>query len=279
MQTAPVYLYSNTIEVLLDTDHPQRINNVMYQRTITIQRGLQNTLHLQIKNSDQKSLNISSSTFYFSMYDEIDNRVVVEKPITVLDDGVTRSLRGMAKVVFTEQDTINLPITGYKFVVKHMDGQTGSLEPVYSNTYYGVAGKIQLLADSVPPLTPSAEVTHFQEFYNADFGFQRHEYYSGNIDAHPEYSGEIGLHTVATYMTNYIGTVLVEGTMENSPSSFSNYAVISNRSYNQFTGIDYINFNGKFSKIRVRYIPAKNPATNQNNDVTYAGTVDRAQFR
>ena len=80
-------------------------------------------------------------------------------------------------------------------------------------------------------------------------------------------------------MTNYIGTVLIEGTLENDPMSFGNYAIISTRSYNNFTGIDYTNFNGIFSKVRVRYIPAKDPVTNENNNTAYSGTVDKAFYR
>ena len=80
-------------------------------------------------------------------------------------------------------------------------------------------------------------------------------------------------------MTKYKGDILIEGTLENSPSSFGNYAVISRKTYNGFTGIDYTNFNGVFSKIRIRYIPAKDPVTQRNNNTTYAGTVDQVLFR
>ena len=80
-------------------------------------------------------------------------------------------------------------------------------------------------------------------------------------------------------MTAFKGTVLVEGTLENGPSTFGNYAVIARKEYNAFTGIDYINFNGVFSKVRFRYIPATEPVNQVNNDTNYAGTVDKILYR
>jgi hypothetical protein len=85
-------------------------------------------------------------------------------------------------------------------------------------------------------------------------------------------------------MTRYKGRVIVEGTLESNPGSFGHYAVIKDTTYTGFTGIDYYNFNGIFSKIRVRYIPAKHPVENNNSKdipivVEYTGTVDKVLYR
>ena len=116
-------------------------------------------------------------------------------------------------------------------------------------------------------------------YYNADNGKQWYECYTGNLYAYPAFKSNEALHTMAVYMTNYKGTVIIEGTLENDPTSFGNYAIISTEVYNGFTGIDYKNFNGVFSNVRARYIPAKNPVTQQNNDTSYAGTVDKILYR
>jgi hypothetical protein len=168
--------------------------------------------------------------------------------------------------------------TYYKFGVKELDAD-GSWVPTYSNTYYGVSGTLQVKHDLYPTVVPSQGTTSFNMYYNADVGFQQYEYYSGNLNAFPQFKSNTALHTTAVYMTKYKGRVLVEGTLENTPSSFGNYAVISDKTYNAFTGIDYINFNGVFSKVRVRYIPAKEPVTQQNNNTVYAGKVDKVLYR
>jgi len=278
MQKVPVYLYNNTVEILLDLDQNIRVNNIMYQKNISIQRGLKNRLQLQFKNSDQKLVDVSSSTFVFSMFDDTDQRLLIEKPVEILDDGATRSLRGLAQVTFAETDTLNLESVYYKFAVKRM-ATDGSFEPTYANTYYGVGGTLKLEHDVEPVLKPSVEISSFQMVYNADGDKLRYEWNSGNINAHPEYKNAGALNTCAFYMTAYRGQVIVEGTLENNPGTFGNYAVIATLNYNQFTGIDYVNFNGIFSKIRVKYIPSKNPANNQNNDISYTGTFDKLLYR
>jgi hypothetical protein len=80
-------------------------------------------------------------------------------------------------------------------------------------------------------------------------------------------------------MTKFKGRVLVEGTLENSPGTYSYFATLGTKTYFNYTGVGYVNFNGLFSYIRVRYIPDTNPTTGQNDDTTYAGTFDKVQYR
>jgi hypothetical protein len=272
----PVYLYPNIFQVILDLDNNNRIIQVMYQREIKLQKGLKNVVQLQFKNSDQKFLNVSSSTFVLVLYDTINQRNLVEKNVTILDDGSTYALRGLGQVIFTESDLEALDASYYTVGVKALDN-TGSYQPTYANTYYGVGGTIEVRQDMYPVLQPTISVVDFQDYLN--YNTQLYEYYSGNLDADPQFKSNEALHTVAIYMTNFIGTVYIQGTLENDPSTFGNYATIYTLTYDNFTGIDYRNFNGIFSKIRVKYIPAPNPISNENYLTNYAGTLDRVLYR
>lgn len=274
----PVYLYSNIFEVTLDLDYNNRINRIMYQRDLKLQKGIKNKVQLQFKNSDQRFLDVSSSTFVFVLFDPINQRNLVEKNVTIIDDGVTLAKRGLGEVVFTESDLNACESVQYKFFVKKQDVD-GSYIPAYANTYYGVAGTLEIKHDVYPTLLPSQEVTKFSMYYNPNQEAMWYEYYTGNLNARPEYKSNTTLHTVAAYMTNYKGKILIEGTLENDPVTFGNYAIINQYTYNGFTGIDYYNFNGIFSKVRVRYIPEKNPTTLENNDTVYAGKVDKILYR
>ena len=286
----PIYLYPNVVQVILDLDYNNRIYQVMYQRELKLQKGLKNTIQLQFKNSDQKFLNISTGSFVCQLFDSTDNRDLVCKPVIVLDDGVTLALRGLGEVVFTPSDLEQCQSTFYQFVVKAVDPTDGTFVPTYANTYYGIAGTVEVRHDILPTLIPSQEVdaSAFQQFYDADYGVQKYEYYSGNLFAYPQYKSNEALQTIAIYMTNYSGQVLIEGTLENTPSTFANYATIVTNNYSGFTGIDYVNFVGIFSYVRVRYIPATNPVTQTNElynnpfsaqNIAYAGTVDKILYR
>lgn len=292
----PVYLYTNLSTVTLDLDNNNRIVQIMYQRDLTLQKGMKNKVQLQFKNSDQKLINVSTSSFVFVMFDADNQRNVIEKDVTILDTGSTATTyisKGLGEVVLTESDLDACDSVYYKFGVKALDSD-GSYVTTYANTYYGISGTLEVKHDLYPTLQPSLEVSNAtflsNIYYNADVGFMQHEFYSGNLNAHPEFSSNVALHTVAVYMTNFRGRVLIEGTLENDPMSFGNYAVLSDKVYTQFTGIDYTNVNGVFSKIRIRYIPAKEPVT-QSNDIlatdlavrtavlAYTGTVDKALYR
>jgi len=285
MQKCPIYLYSNSFTVLLDLDNNTRINNVMYQRELQIQRGLKNKVQIQFKNSDQKFVNVSSGTYVFSMFDDINQRQVVTKPLEIIDAGTT-STRGLAQLTLSESDTLDLDLGKYKFTVAALDSD-GSYTPTYANTYYGVSGTLELRQDSFPNLKPSVEVAGFgysngfQMIYNADMNYQQYEYYSGNLEAHPEFNGSTALHTMAFYLTRFKGVVHIEGTQVNSPGFFGDYVTLSTKTYNGFTGVDYANVNGVWSFLRVKYIPTKNPGSNDNgnNETTYRGTFDKLLYR
>lgn len=279
MSKLPIYLYSNTYPVVIDLDNNTGIIQVMYQRILKIQKGLVNKVQIQFKNSDQKMVNVSSSTFVFSMFDELNQRLIIEKDLSILDDGSTKSLRGLGELIFSESDTVDLEDSYYKFTIKKLSDDGYSYEPTYANTYYDIAGTIELSSDVYPVLRLSTEVSDFQRVYNGDMDALRYEYYSGNLRADPEFNSNDALHTLAVYMTSYKGIVRVEGTLENSPSAFGNYALIESRTYNGFSGIDYYNFNGVFSFIRVKYIPEKDPITLENDDVSYRGSVDKILYR
>lgn len=278
MQKCPIYLYSNLFETIVDLDTNTRIHNIMYQHEIKIQKGLMNRVQIHFKNSDQKLLNVSTGTFIFSMFDTISQRHVLKKVIEILDDGVNRSTKGLGQVVIDEHDTRGIDLGSYKFAVTSLSAD-GNYSPTYSNTYYGTSGLIEVRQDAFPTLYPSIEVTDFQLVYNHE-AF-KYEYLSGHLDATPALVDNVALKTMAIYMTNYTGRILIQGTLDNSPGYFGNYATIQDKSYTHFTGIDYLNFNGVFSYIQTKHIPAVDPITNNNDHSSdaYHGTVDKILLR
>ena len=280
MQKCPIYLYTSSFTVLLDLDQNTRTYNIMYQRDLKIQKGLQNNIQFQFKNSDQKLLSISNTDAYvFTMFHTIDRRQLIEKPIAILDNGTT-STKGLGLLTLSESDTLDLDKGHYKFSIKKLNTD-GTYDQTYANTYYGVGGTVELLEDVYPVLQPSQIVTSWQKQYNYDQEAQRYEYYSGNLPAHPEYQGNTALHTVAIYCTGYRGQILVEATQQNTPGSFGDYVTVVSTNVNNFSGVTYLNFNGVWSYVRIRYIPTKNPTTQSNDDseIAYRGTVDKALYR
>lgn len=280
MQNLPIYLYQNTFNVILDLDDTTRgVNSVMYQRDLKIQKGIKNQVRLQFKNSDQKPIRVSNTnTYEFSLVNASSQQQVLKKIITVLDDGVTTSTKGLALLTLLESDTMDLEQDSYKFVIKYYDSADRSYLPTYVNTYYGMTGIAQVVQESLPVLQPNQEITSFLKTYN-DFA-QVYEHRSGNIYAHPEYNANSGLHTVCLYMTGYRGTVYVQATLSNQPGSVPNaYVTVLTKSYTGFSGADYLNFTGIYTYIRIIHIPSKGPLDSVNDNPAYYGSFDKALYR
>jgi hypothetical protein len=277
MQNLPVYLYSNTLDITLDLDATIRgVNQVMYQRDLKIQKGIKNQVRIQFKNSDQKKIRVyNTQTFVFSMFDAINQRLIIEKNLSIIDDGTT-STKGLALLTLTENDTLDLDRTSYQYNVKLQDSD-GTYLPTYSNTYYGMAGTLHLMTEIFPVLKDSTVVSTFNKFYNGDEF--RYEHKSSAIYANPEYNGNTALHTIVYYMTNYKGTVLLQGTLDNNPGPNGNYSTISTKTYNGNTSLDYINFNGIYSHIRIIHIPDQGPGDPDNDNPSYYGSFNKALYR
>jgi hypothetical protein len=99
------------------------------------------------------------------------------------------------------------------------------------------------------------------------------------VYAYPEYNSNSALHTAAIYLTGYRGTAVIQATLENSPASFNRYVTVATRTYTGFSGIDYINFNGIFSYIRIIFQPAVKPAESVNDNPSYYGKFDKVLYR
>ena len=283
MLSLPVYLYPNIYPVILDLDPTVRgVNRVMYQRDLKIQKGVKNKVQIQFKNSDQKRIPISStSTFVFTMFDALEQRQLLQKQLTVIDDGSTLALRGLAQLTLTESDTMDLDVSSYTFSITYQDPADGTYLPAYSNTYYSINGTLTLAEDIYPALQPSQEITAFIRRFNSSLhgGFGKYEHTSGNVYAYPEYKSNTALQTVAFYMTNFRGTVYLQVTLNNTPDYLDKFSTIETRTYTGFSGIDYINFNGVYSYIQVMYVPARGPTDSQNDNPSYYGSFDKFLYR
>jgi hypothetical protein len=276
MQNLPIYLYPNTLDVILDLDATIKgANRVMYQKDLTIQKGIKNQVRVQFKNSDQKKLSISNTqTFVFSMFDAVNQRLIIEKPIEVLAEST--GTRGVGLLTLTESDTMDLDRSSYQYTVKLFDID-GSYTPTYANTYYGMAGTLHLKSDAYPVLQDSTSVNAFNPVWNDHT--HMYEFFSGNIYANPEYNSNSALHTIAFYLSNYKGAIYIEGALDNSPDSSNNYSAIASRIYNGTSGVEYVNFNGVYSYIRVRHVPAQGPTGQDNRDTAFSGTLDKILYR
>lgn len=265
MQKLPVYLYTNRYSVILDLDNIRGVNNVMYQRNLVFQKGLKNKVRIEFKNSDQKPVDISSGTFYFKMFGQGNVMPFAPKQLTVLDDGVTTSTRGLAVLTLSESDTVDILPQTYSFAITSLDSE-GNYNPTYANTYYGVQGTAEIRDDVEPYLTESLDMSSFLAYRDSPLdrnGQVQHNwwsFHSGNMDADPSFNTNTGLQTLAFYLSNFKGRIDIYATLQNDPSGSGNdnedYALVKTLTYStNTTGTKYTNITGNYTHLKVKYVP------------------------
>jgi len=106
MQKISTYLYPNRIQLLADLAGFNVEYTNVYQRTVNIYKGINNTLEFEFKNADQKRIDISPYTLTFTVMDNSGNQVLQET-VTQADttlNGISISRTGGLATVTLDKD-------------------------------------------------------------------------------------------------------------------------------------------------------------------------------
>ena len=265
MQTVSRYLINQLVIAYVSGFHGRNSN--VYDRRITLHRGVSNPLNFTFKNEDQKAQDITSKTYEFNIIDSESKKAVITKTLTVLDDGSTVATKGDASCTITEGDLLPLDAKFYNFAVREVKSD-GSREITYSDTGYAAAGTIELLDGAYPEFLPSTNVSTF--ITGGPLA-----YVSGNIDARPGINNNKALHTIAVYTKNFSGALRVQATMSASPSNSDFFDITMEgagspaNSFTDSTTVTNFNFTGVYHSVRFAW----------GNDTDNTGVIDKILYR
>lgn len=147
MQKISSYLYSNRVVLLADlAGFPVEWTNV-YQRTIKIYNGIDNTIEFDIKNADQKRIDLSTiSNIELNVMDS-QGTALPNSPYTVTPfDQVTR--KGLASVTIPQEDLADLSDQSLKYSVSAI--KDGNDVLLYCDSRFGAVGVIELIGSAMP---------------------------------------------------------------------------------------------------------------------------------
>ena len=261
MQTVSRYLLSQLVIAYVSGYHGR--NSKVYDRRITLHRGVSNPITFTFKNEDQKAQDITSKTYELNVIDTESKKSVITKTLTILDDGSTVSTKGDASCTITEGDLLPLDAKFYNFAVREVKSD-GSREVTYADTGYASAGTIEILDGAYPEFVPSVEVTSF----TANGGTISLDNTSSAIDARPGINNNKALHTIAVYPSNFSGKLRVQGTMASSPSN-TDYFEITSATYSSASTVSTLNFTGVYHNVRFTW----------GNDAGNTGKIDKILYR
>ena len=240
----------------------------MYDRRLTLHRGVSNPVTFTFKNEDQKTQDITAKTYEFNIIDSETKKSALVRNLTILDDGSTTTTKGQASVTITEGDLLNLDAKFYNYSVREVKSDN-SREVTYSDTGYNAAGTLEVLDGAYPDALNSTAVTSFTVTTGP---LQKT---SGAIDAKPGNNNNKALHTIAVYPANFSGAFRVQGTMASTPGANDWFDITMDGAgsvTNTFTDsstVTYYNFYGVYHSVRFSW----------GNDTGNTGIVDKILYR
>jgi len=135
------YLYDNVVQVqILDTAIFKTRNRVVYNRTIKIYQGIDNTILVQVKNQDQKSANLVGRSVLVDLLDPTNDFLLVSYPLTWVDDS-----KGTGSFIINKSEVNMLDQRYYKITLKLVDNDSGNERPLYSDDNYSIGIDVQVL--------------------------------------------------------------------------------------------------------------------------------------
>ena len=270
MQTVQRYLINNLVIAYVSGHHGR--NSQVYDRRLTLHRGVSNPITFTFKNEDQKNQDITAKTYELNIIDTESNKSVITKTLTILDDGSTVSTKGDASTTITEGDLLPVTPGFYNFAVREVKSD-GSREVTYADTGYAAAGTIEVLEGAYPQFEASTSITGFTATADA----VSLSNVSSVIDAKPGINNNKAMHTIAVYTRGgFTGSFKVQGTMSTSPTEAKDFfditmdgAASPTNTFSDSTGVTTFNFTGVYQNVRFTW----------DNDPDNTGILDKILYR
>lgn len=170
MQKISNYLYPNRIDLTLDLSPNIQEYKIVYQRRFKIYKGFKNDLLLDVKNSDQKRIDVSNKTLKFKLLDQHNQEIYTAT-------ASHSSTPGLSTVVIPSSALSNLKPQFLKYSA-YIENNDASLTPLYGDTQFGLTGTIELLDEGLKQDLPEIFIYAFN--YQLDGNVQPYakKYYS-----------------------------------------------------------------------------------------------------
>lgn len=183
MQKISSYLYSNRIQAVVNLAASPLEWRIVYQRKFKIYQGLDNVLELDVKNAEQKRIDITTYAMKFIIMDQLNQEVYSGDVNSVTGKkGI-----GLMTIPAYALDSITPQFLKYTvYILNDDDTKT----PVYGDTQFGVTGTMDLLAGAMPTgLSPSVIKTFTYEIDVRDPTWQTRNYHSEAVEINPVNDG------------------------------------------------------------------------------------------
>ena len=251
MQTTNCYFYHNEVDVQLNIDPTLKLRNrIVYQRTIKLYHGIDNTIRFTFKNNNQQRVNITGFAVTFNMISGPEGSIIVSKPATIID-----APQGIVTVVLNELELMDLPNQYYNYSLIVTDVDTGAQHIVYSDTDYDVKGELILLSGHYPSFHPSVDVdlpAPTRIVITSDIS--QLVVTTGIVQADTPTRQQSAHHTAQFYYDHFSGKIEIQATLDSLPAVPS-WATIATLTFVDQNVPTYYNWDGVFTGCRFVITP------------------------
>lgn len=142
MQKISSYLYPNRISVIANLAPYTTEWRIVYQRTVKLYQGLDNTIEFDFKNAQQRRIDISGYQIKMIILDELKREIFT-------GDIVPHTVTGIGTITIPVYVFANMSPQFLTYAL-YIVNNNGSKTPVYGDTQFGAVGKIDLLNGVMP---------------------------------------------------------------------------------------------------------------------------------
>jgi len=269
MQEISFYLYPNNIDAFtnLDTWDGMRYRKV-YNRNLKLYGGVDNKLKIQVRNVDQKPVNLTGSTMVFTLVSRDTQELVLEKDCTAYD--ITT---GALTVTFSKAELLDIESGLYNYSVRREtrlsidsdEYRVTSSYPLYVDSQYDAIGTVEILSNVSGNPVKSVETKEWiKKLIYTDASGNSDYYVSGIVDAQPQVGTPQTIHSFQIFMSNYTGTFKIQGSLSDGGNP-GKWVDVYSTTYTAQTAA-FHNITGKWNFFRFVYDPT-------------TGTVDKVLYR
>lgn len=261
-----IKLYESSVRIdVTQIGNRIRNNNLpLNENDFKIHKGVTNQIEFSVRNNDRKPINLLEKTLYVTILNPNNGEQMLQKMLFPQDEK-----KGLAKLIISPEDIVNWDNGFYRFsvIVENNDNTQNIL---FLDQNQLSSGTIELVNNALPPILQSIELDP-QEFTPNGSQFPvnhttRTYFISSAIKGSSKLNLNNGLHTFTVKGENFKGDFLVEGSLEEEPSTntvqpnsdWFTIKVIAHDSkikFDKFTGIEAYNFFSNVNWIRFTYIP------------------------
>ena len=261
MQINSVYLYPNKVDAYTNvpgewlTERYRRV----YNRNLKLIRGADNTVSIQVRNSDQKPVAVSESTLVFNLIGR-DQKLIISKDCLAVDADT-----GKFTVTITESELYDLNSGFYNYSLFKADAETNAKTPLYIDSQYGTNAVVEITGGIQGNPVDSLIVENFFYTNPATTGETGSAFYTSSlVDAQYQTTSVNSNHTFALYATGYTGSVEIHGSLDEGATP-SHWTTLDTVAFDN-ESLKYSNIVGKWKWFRIKHIPV-------------TGTFDKALYR